>query len=134
MKNYRFSIPAALLLIVVSILAINGSLFAQTDTSSLSGTVTDATGAVVPDAKVTARNNATLAERAIGTNAGGEFTLTNLAPGDYTVRVEKSGFETTSLSDVRLDPNIGRRIDVSMKIGATTTEVTVQAGVNTVQT
>jgi len=134
MKNQRLSIPVVLLLIAVFMFAINDRMFAQTDTSSLSGTVTDATGAVVPDAKVTARNTATLAERSIGTNAGGEFTLTNLAPGDYTVRVEKAGFETTNLNDVRLDPNIGRRVDVSMKVGTTTTEVTVQAGVNTVQT
>jgi len=134
MKNQRLSIPVVLLLIAVFMFAINGRMFAQTDTSSLSGTVTDASGALVTDAKVTVHNTATLAERSISTNSSGDFILTNLVPGDYTVRVEKSGFETTTLSDVHLDPNIGRRLDVSMKIGATTTEVTVQAGVNTVQT
>src|SRR5437868_5827081 len=134
MKNNGFKIPAILLLIAVFMFAISARMFAQSDTSSLSGTVTDPTGAIVPDAKVTIRNTATLAERSISTNESGEFTLTNLAPGDYTARVEKTGFETTNLSNVRLDPNIGRRVDVSMKIGATTTEVTVQAGVNTVQT
>jgi len=80
------------------------------------------------------RNNATLAERTIASNESGSFTLTNLAPGDYRVRVEKSGFETTTLNDVHLDPSIGRRIDVAMRIGNTTTEVTVEAGANTVQT
>src|SRR5438067_3802481 len=107
---------------------------AQSDTSSLSGTVTDSSGALVVDAKVTARNAATLAERSIGTNESGNFTLTNLPPGDYSVRIEKSGFETTNLNDVHVDPSIGRRMDVALKIGNTTTEVTVQAGANAVQT
>ena len=134
MKNKRLSTLAVLLLTAIFVFASKNPLFAQSDTSALSGTVTDATGAVVPDAKVTIRNTATLAEHTINSNESGFFTLTNLAPGDYNVRVEKAGFEVTNLSAVRLDPNIGRRIDVSLKIGAATTEVTVQAGANTVQT
>jgi hypothetical protein len=134
MKNYRFGTPAVSLLLAIFLFVIVAPLFAQSDSSSLSGTITDSSGAVVTDAKVTVRNAATSAERSITTNEGGGFTLTNLASGDYSVRVEKSGFETTTLSNVHLDPSIGRRIDVAMKIGNTTTEVTVQAGVNTVQT
>jgi len=134
MKNYRFGTPAPFPLLVIFMFMMVVSMFGQSDSSSLSGTVTDASGAVVIDAKVAVRNAATSAERSITTNEGGGFTVTNLASGDYSVRVEKSGFETTTLSDVHLDPSIGRRIDVAMKIGNTTTEVTVQAGVNTVQT
>ncbi|HEX3570685.1 MAG TPA: carboxypeptidase regulatory-like domain-containing protein [Acidobacteriaceae bacterium] len=129
-----FASRSGSLLVALLMFVMGGAMFAQSDNSSLSGTVTDSTGALVTDAKVTARNTATQAERSIGTNESGNFTLPNMVPGDYSLRVEKSGFETTNLSDVHLDPAIGRRIDVSLKIGSATTEVTVQAGVNTVQT
>ena len=133
MENKVESRLALLLWMVMFLLAIAPAC-AQSDSSSLSGTVTDSSGALVMQAKITVRNAATLAERSIATNDNGSFTLTNLSSGDYSVRVEKSGFETINLSDVHLDPSIGRRIDVTLKIGSATTEVTVQAGVNTVQT
>ena len=110
------------------------SILAQSDTSSISGTVTDTSGALVPNAQITIHNNATLADRTIASNENGAFTLTNLAPGDYSVRVTKTGFQTTTLSDVHLDPSIGRRIDIAMKVGDTSVTITVEAGVNTVQT
>ncbi len=50
------------------------------------------------------------------------------------MRVEAAGFQTTSLSAVQIDPNIGRRVDVTMKVGETSTSVTVEANANTVQT
>jgi hypothetical protein len=115
-------------------MSVTNTARAQSDNSSLSGSVTDVSGALVPDARVAVRNNATHAERSITTSESGTFTLTNLAPGDYSVRVEKAGFETTMLGDVHVDPNIGRRIEISMKVGSATTEVRVEAGANTVQT
>ena len=134
MKNIRFEIRVLLLFVAICTFAIGTSTFAQSDSSSLTGSVTDVSGALVPDAKITVRNNATLAERSITSNESGSFTLTNLAPGDYSVRVEKAGFESTTLHDMHLDPSIGRRIEIEMKVGNTTIEVNVEAGVNTVQT
>ena len=107
---------------------------AQTDTSSLSGTVSDPSGAVVANAKITAHNDATRTDRDAVTDAAGNFTITNLIPGSYSVRVEAAGFQTTSLSGVQVDPNIGRRVDITVKVGDTTTTVTVEASANTVQT
>jgi hypothetical protein len=133
-KNTRFGIRVFLLFVAVCTFAIGTSTFAQSDSSSLTGSVTDVSGALVPDAKITVRDNATNAERSITSNESGSFTLTNLAPGDYSVRVEKAGFETTTLHDMHLDPSIGRRIEISMKVGSATIEVNVEAGVNTVQT
>jgi hypothetical protein len=119
---------------IVCLLVSATSVLAQSDTSSISGTVTDTSGALVPNAQVTIHNNATLADRTIATNESGAFTLTNLAPGDYSVRVTKTGFQNTTLNDVHLDPSIGRKIDIAMKVGDTTVTVTVEAGVNNVQT
>jgi hypothetical protein len=121
-------------MVMVCLLVTATSILAQSDTSSMSGTVTDVSGALVPNAQITIHNNATLADRTITSNENGAFTLTNLAPGDYSVRATKPGFQTTTLNDVPLDPSIGRRIDIAMKVGDTSVTITVEAGANTVQT
>ena len=68
------------------------------------------------------------------TKEDGNFTIPNLRLAPTAVRVEAHGFQTTTLNDVHVDPNIGRRVDVAMKVGDTTTSVTVEAAANTVQT
>lgn len=120
---------------LASCLLVGGSAaLAQSDASSLSGTVTDASGAVLPNATVVIHSVATNTDRTITSNEGGSFTVPNLASGNYRVRVEAKGFQTTTLNDVHLDPSIGRRVDVAMKVGDAGTEVNVEAGANAVQT
>jgi Carboxypeptidase regulatory-like domain/TonB-dependent Receptor Plug Domain len=133
-NKVRFYIRFVLSFVAVCMLATVTPVFAQSDSSSMSGAVTDPSGALLPNAQITIHNKNTLADRSATTNESGNFTLTNLPPGDYSVRAEKTGFETTTLNDVHLDPSIGRHIDISMKVGNATTEVSVEAGVNTVQT
>jgi hypothetical protein len=113
MKTNRIYVRVVLLFVMVCLFAIVGPIGAQSDSSSLSGTVTDPSGALVPNARITVHNNATLADRSITSNESGNFTLTNLASGNYTVHIEVPGFQTTTLNDVHLDPSIGRRIDIS---------------------
>ncbi|WP_263356515.1 TonB-dependent receptor [Acidicapsa ligni] len=108
--------------------------YAQSDTSSVSGTITDSSGAVIANAKVTIRNDATGAERSTTLNGSGAYTITNLAPGSYTIRAEAEGFATAVRSGNRLDPNIGSRIDLVLKPGNTSATVTVEADANTLQT
>ena len=109
-------------------------LLAQSDTSSLSGTVTDSSGAVVPNAKVTAKNDATGALRDVTTNSVGAYTITNLPSGNYTVSVAAQGFQTAVQQGTHLDPSIGAQVNVSLKSGNTSTTVTVQADANRLQT
>jgi hypothetical protein len=83
-------------------LSLSSLLFSQT-AGSIAGTVTDPTGAVVQGATITATNQATNAARSADTNSSGAYSITNLAPGVYTVVMEKSGFkmmrfDATSLS------------------------------------
>jgi hypothetical protein len=128
------SLPIAVaLLAVLSAIFVSPVAFAQ-DTSSLSGTITDVSGAVVANAKILIHSNDTRIERETTSSDSGSFTVTNLAPGSYNLRVEAAGFQTTTMNDVKVDPNIGRRIDVAMKNGDTATTITVEAVANTVQT
>ena len=107
---------------------------AQSDNSSLSGSVTDASGALLPNARVTATNTATKADRAVTTNESGNFNMPDVPSGNYTVKVEQKGFQSVTLTDVRVDPSIGRRVDVILRVGDTATSVTVEANANSVQT
>jgi hypothetical protein len=108
--------------------------FAQSDNSSLSGTVTDASGALLPKAKVTIHNNANGGDRVVETNESGNFTAPDVQAGNYTIRVAATGFQSETLNNVNVDPSIGRHVDVSLKPGESTSTVTVEAGVNNVQT
>lgn len=133
LKSNRVSVRA-LLMAVVWIFITGSPLLAQSDTSSLSGTISDSSGALVPKAGIILRNSATHTEIHANSNENGSFTITNLVPGVYSMRVESPGFQSTDLNDIHLDPNIGRHIDVIMKVGDTSASITVEAGANTVQT
>ena len=74
MRNDRFNIRAVLML-MVCLLVTATAVLAQSDTSSISGTVTDTSGALVPGAQITIHNNATLADRTITIDAGRTLIL-----------------------------------------------------------
>ena len=125
---------AAALTPTIPLILAGTRALAQSDSSSLSGTVTDATGAVVPNAKLTAKSDATGAERTATTNSVGAYTITNLASGTYTVTVDASGFQKAVQQGIHLDPSIGARVDVALQSGNASTTVTVQADANRLQT
>src|SRR5258708_4494188 len=83
-------IGSFLVLLVISASAALG----QTGTSGISGTVRDATGAVVANATVTAKNEATTLSQNQNSTDAGLFAFTSLPVGNYTVTVEKTGFKT----------------------------------------
>jgi hypothetical protein len=125
----RLSIRVLLLICFVPVLAL-----AQSDSSSLSGVVADASGAVVPNATVTITNTATKLISTAKANENGVYTVPNLSSGDYDVRFEAAGFQQLDVRGVHVDPVIGRKVNGSLKVGEATATVTVQAEVNTVQT
>lgn len=131
LKNFRYIL--FVILTIAGALFVSSSALAQ-DTSSLSGTITDSSGAVLPKANVTVQNQATRVETHATSNDAGTFTIPNLTPGTYSLKAEAAGFQTTELNGVHVDPNIGRRVDVTMKVGDTAASITVEANANTVQT
>src|ERR1039457_3976982 len=78
----------------VAMVLMVSSAFAQSETGTITGTVTDPTGAVVPNAKITVKGTTTGSVRTITTNSSGSYTVTNLQPAEYTVTAEVSGFAT----------------------------------------
>src|SRR6267378_8400896 len=98
-KSTRFLAALAVSLLLLS---YPSGLRAQ-GLSGISGTVTDPSGSVVPGAKVSATNAATGVTTETETSSVGGYTLTDLIPGTYTVRIEKSGFATRVLRDVHVD-------------------------------
>ncbi|MBO0859964.1 MAG: TonB-dependent receptor, partial [Chloracidobacterium sp.] len=86
-------------------------------TATLSGVVKDASGALVTDVKVTARNVDTGATRDTRTDSGGRYSLTNLGPGQYEVRAERAGFKTAAQSGVILTVGGATALDLIIQIG-----------------
>jgi hypothetical protein len=116
------------------IIPLAHSAVAQSDSSSLSGTVTDASGALLPNAKATIRNEATGTENVVTSNASGIFIVPNVRPGIYTVKIEAPGFQTSTLTSVNVDASIAKHVDISLTIGNASDSVNVEANINTVQT
>src|SRR5687768_11784867 len=94
MKHHlRMTLPL-LLLTIAFCLALSGVALAQEETAaSVSGQVTDATGAIVAGATVVVTNDANGQERRVQTNDEGRFVISPLSPGTYTVTVEQTNFK-----------------------------------------
>jgi outer membrane receptor protein involved in Fe transport len=121
-------------LAVGAVLSLATGAFAQTATSTLSGVVTDASGAALTGATVTARHVATGASRRATTDSVGRYSLPNLPPGEYQLRVELLGFTTLVRSGVVLTVGGVADQDMSLAVGERTEEVTVVGGEQLVET
>lgn len=98
----------------------------------LNGVVNDATGSVIPNAKVTVSNEAKGIRRALETNAAGIFNVPSLVPADgYTVRVEATGFATYELKNITIQvgQNLGLTVNMQVQQAATQVEVSAAAPV-----
>jgi hypothetical protein len=99
----------------------------------LTGTVTDASGAVVPGAKVLATHTATGLKSSAAVSAEGEFTIPLLPPGRYTVRAEHPGFAPVQVQDVVLETGDRVALQIRLKVGEVKDSVTVEADAGQLQ-
>ncbi len=100
-------------------------VFGSSRTGTITGTLTDPTGAVVPNALVTVVNQETNAIRETQSNEDGDFTVALLPPGHYRVAAEKDGFRRSVYNDVTLDVDQTARADFILQLGARNDVVTV---------
>ena len=110
------------------------SLLAQADRGTISGVVTDASGAAIPEAKVTAIHVATNTMSATVSTSTGDFTIPSLQVGEYTVRVEKQGFKASVTTGITITPGSAQRVAATMDVGAVSESVEVTASAVQLQT
>ena len=123
----RLVLAVGLLMLAAGLVA-NLAVAQDATTGRVIGTITDPSGAVVPDASVILSNTATGVQIAQQTNTVGQYTFVNVMPGDYSITVKKSGFLTSDVKSIRVDVAKSYNVDVKLQLGATSQTVTVEAG------
>jgi len=109
------------------------NLVAQSDRGVITGTVKDASGAVVPGAQITAIQTSTNANFKTKTTTSGDFTVPSLPVGNYQVRVENTGFKTYLADSVIVAPGSTVPLDVTLELGATQQTIEVVANAQMLQ-
>ena len=121
--------PAVMVLLSFSRIASGQSTFA-----SITGTVTDSSGAAVPGAKIIVKNDATNIEATANSNESGIYTVAELNEGVYSLRSQAAGFKEFVAADVALAARDVRRIDVVLQVGSMDTKVEVTVGATLIET
>jgi hypothetical protein len=119
---------------LASHLVVSATLQAQQSTATVIGTVKDASGGVVPDATVTLTNLGTGAQSTVATGASGEYTIADLAVGNYSLSISKPGFKSTTFDSFQLQVGQSARMDATLEVGASTQKVTVAVTVPLINT
>ncbi|HWW77369.1 MAG TPA: carboxypeptidase-like regulatory domain-containing protein, partial [Pyrinomonadaceae bacterium] len=123
MRSHRlFSV---VLLALVLALTAAAPAFAQSDRGAITGTVTDPTGAVVPNAKVTATSLDTGEVREATSGDSGSYTLPELKAGRWKVSAEAAGFKMTTVDDYKVAVQVTHSLDFALEVGAVGEVVTV---------
>ena len=118
----------------IAIFLFASFLTAQGFRATVVGRVTDDTGAVLPGAMITITNIGTNESRSVIVNDSGEYSIPQLAPGQYTLTAEYTGFNKVVRSGIVLETNQQARLDVALKVGGITEEVEVNAAAPLVTT
>lgn len=119
----------------IAFLAVLSAVALAQDTATLTGTVRDKTGAIVPNAQITVANTGGNVTRTVKSNGEGEYLAGALPPGTYNLIVTAPGFQKFQAKNVILRVAEKSRVDVTLTVGSVNTEVVVQGqGLTNVQT
>ena len=120
-STLRYALTMVVLLLIATV------AFAQTETATLSGTVMDRTGAVIPDSQIRVTHSDTNATISTVTNGSGVYVIPALKPGRYRMTVMKQGFKQVTVTDLILNVQATVSRNFTLDIGATSESVTVTA-------
>src|SRR5712692_9553144 len=109
-------------------------LHAQRTQGTISGTVSDPSGAVIPKAQVTVTNEETGSKRTVTSNEAGYYSVGNLEPGTYSVGATSGGFKRVEKSGIDLHVAGEKVVPLVLEIGAATEAITVEGGATQVET
>jgi hypothetical protein len=127
LRTARSVAAISLLCLLLGVLVLTQPAAAQVLYGSLTGTVTDPSGASLPNAAIEVLNTGTGTARSLVTDSNGSFLITNLLPGTYTVSVSASGFAKYRQESITLLANQQRRVDVAMTLAQSSQQVEVSA-------
>ncbi len=124
-----------LLLSALAVCLIVPAAFAQlAGTGNIQGTISDPSGAVIPNARVTLTDSATMVKHQTASSSGGVFSFPNLTIGTYNLSITATGFKTYSRTGIVLEVGSNIGVNVNMEVGTANQEVHVQATALALQT
>jgi len=116
------------------VIALNFTLFAQSDRGTITGTISDQGGAVVPNATVTAVNSENGTQFPVATTNAGSYTIASLPAGVYNVTAEATGFKKVTQTGVLVAVASNVRVDLTLEVGATSESITITGEVPLLKT
>ena len=119
---------------IVLLLSCAGWLHAQVSTGAISGTASDSTGAAIAGATVKITNQETGVSSSLTTDSGGFYSAEGLSVGTYTIDITKEGFKESITKGIQIDPGQRRANNVTLEVGSATSQVTVTANAQQVNT
>ena len=124
----------AILMLIACVAVLAMPLAAQTFFGSVVGTVSDASGAAVPNAAVTLTNTGTADRRSAQTDANGNYQFVSLVPGAYRIDIEQPGFKHLTRDQVSVRVDVATRVDGTLEVGDVTQTMEVSAQAALLQT
>jgi hypothetical protein len=107
--------------------------YAQSASAAVNGTVADTTGALIQDTQIVLRNVDTGAQKTTLTGPAGTYSITDILPGNYSMRAVKDGFKTEERTGIVLQVNQTGTLDFVLSVGSSTQTVVVTANLSTVE-
>ncbi|MGD0890732.1 MAG: TonB-dependent receptor [Terracidiphilus sp.] len=133
-RKADIAIACKVLFVGVLIFCVGAPAFAQAGRGGINGLVTDPSGAVVPRAKVTAKDHATRISVSTVTTGAGLYSFVSLNPGTYEVTAGSKGFESVAVDNVTVTVDQTSTVNIGLQVGAATEVVTVSSSADLADT